>query len=223
MESADDEMATLYNLPGDPTPLASYKTWLKENSFFVNTEDIFRLYPAGTDAEVPAAFMTLGTDVAAAGAYSLAREMAHTGQNSYLYYFTYPSKGKMAGHGGIHGADLKFLSGVFLKELLGEMDEEDRSSTNLVWFFVQKAVHSTKFKGLCRIRTDYRAAQLRKSAFASPISATMMALSASDSIRPAIQKNQIILNADMFLVNRNEIGNSVSKLPCLRLGKCAFI
>ncbi len=26
----------------------------------------------------------------------------------------------------------------------------------------------------------------------------------------------------MFLVNGNEIGNSVSKLPCLRLGKGAF-
>jgi hypothetical protein len=70
--------------------------------------------------------------------------------------------------------------------------------------------------------TDDRAAQLRKSPSATPISATMMALSASESIRPAIRKNQIILNADMFLVNRNETGNSVSKLPCVRLGKGAF-
>jgi hypothetical protein len=31
------------------------------------------------------------------------------------------------------------------------------------------------------------------------------------------RKNQIILNADMFLLNRTEIGNCVSKLPCLRL------
>jgi hypothetical protein len=79
-----------------------------------------------------------------------------------------------------------------------------------------------QFEGLSRMRTDNRAGQLRKSPSASPISATMMALSASESIRQAIRKNQIILNADMFLVNRNEIGNSVSKLPCLRLGKGAF-
>jgi len=70
--------------------------------------------------------------------------------------------------------------------------------------------------------TDDRAAQLRKSPSASFISAAMMALSASESVRPAIRKIRSSSNADMFLVNRNEIGDSVSKLPCLRLGKGAF-
>jgi carboxylesterase type B len=89
----------------------------------VNTKDIFRLYPAGTDAEVPAAFMTLGTDISAASAYSLAQQTALAGQSVYLYYFTYPSRGKMSGHGGIHGAELKFLSSVFRKSFWGEMND----------------------------------------------------------------------------------------------------
>ena len=130
--STNDEMASLYNPPDDPTTLASYRTWLKQNSFFVNSEDIFRLYPASSDAEVPTAFMTMGTDVAAAGAYFLVREMAQTGQKAYLYYFTYPSKGKMVGHGAVHSAELKFLSGVFRKSFWGEMDDEDRKLTETV-------------------------------------------------------------------------------------------
>jgi para-nitrobenzyl esterase len=38
----------------------------------------------------------------------------------------------MAGHGGIHGAELKFLSGVFRKSFWGEMDDEDRKLTETV-------------------------------------------------------------------------------------------
>ena len=130
--STDDEMANLYNPPGDPNTLGAYKAWLNGIRFSRNADDIFRLYPAATDAEVPAAFMTLETDDAAAGAYFLAREMADTGQNAYLYYFTYPSKGKMAGHGAVHGAELKFLSGVFRKSFWGEMDDEDRKLTETI-------------------------------------------------------------------------------------------
>jgi para-nitrobenzyl esterase len=76
--------------------------------------------------------MTLETDDAAAGAYFLARATAQTGQNAYLYYFIYPGKGKMAGHGAVHGSELKFLSGVFRKSLWGEMDDEDRKLTETV-------------------------------------------------------------------------------------------
>jgi para-nitrobenzyl esterase len=130
--STNDEMANLYNPPDDPTTLASYKTWLNGVRFSKNADDILRLYPAGTDAEVPAVFMTLETDDTAAGAYLIARETAHTGQNAYLYYFIYPSKGKMAGHGAVHGSELKFLSGVFRKSFWGEMDEEDRKLTETV-------------------------------------------------------------------------------------------
>jgi para-nitrobenzyl esterase len=124
--STNDEMASLYNPPDDPTTISSYKAWLNGARFSSHADDIFRLYPASTDAEVPAAFMTLETDDFAAGAYFLARETALIGQKAYLYYFTYPSKGKMAGHGATHSAEQKFLVGNFHKSSWGEWNEEDR-------------------------------------------------------------------------------------------------
>src|SRR5437667_879996 len=63
-----------------------------------------------------------------------------------------------------------------------------RPSTNLVWFFGQKAVSQYQFQGLSRMRSDNRAAQLRKSPSASQHFRRDMALSASESIRPAIEK-----------------------------------
>jgi para-nitrobenzyl esterase len=124
--STNDEMASLYSPPDDPTTIASYKAWLNGARFSSNSDDIFRLYPASTDAEVPAAFMTLETDDFAAGAYFLARETTHIGQKAYLYYFTYPSKGKMAGHGATHCAEVKFLLGDLRKSSWGEWSDEDR-------------------------------------------------------------------------------------------------
>lgn len=124
--STNDEMASLYSPPDDPTSIASYKAWLNGARFSPNVDDIFRLYPASTDAAVPAAFMTLETDDFAAGAYFLARETAHIGQKAYLYYFTYPSKGKMAGHGATHCAEVKFLLGDFRNSSWGEWNDEDR-------------------------------------------------------------------------------------------------
>jgi para-nitrobenzyl esterase len=55
--STNDEMASLYNPPDDPTTIASYKAWLNGARFSSNADNIFRLYPASTDAEVPAAFI----------------------------------------------------------------------------------------------------------------------------------------------------------------------
>ena len=43
--STNDEMASLYNPPDDPTTLASYRTWLKQNSFFVNSWTSFGCIP----------------------------------------------------------------------------------------------------------------------------------------------------------------------------------
>jgi para-nitrobenzyl esterase len=130
--STDDEMATLYNPPDDPTTIAAYKKWLKEFRFFTFADAIFGLYPAATDAEVPAAFMRLETDDTAAGAYSLAREVTHSGQKAYLYYFTYPSKGKWAGHGAAHAAEIKFLLGDYRNNSWGVWNDEDRRMTETV-------------------------------------------------------------------------------------------
>jgi para-nitrobenzyl esterase len=130
--STNDEMATLYNPPDDPTTVASYKTWLSGTRFSSNADGIFQLYPASTDTEVPAAFMALETDDFAAGAYSLAQATAHIVQKAYLYYFTYPSKGKMAGRGATHCAEIRFLVGNFRRNSWGERDNEDLKLTEIV-------------------------------------------------------------------------------------------
>jgi para-nitrobenzyl esterase len=130
--STNDEMASLYNPPDDPTTVASYRAWLNGTRFSSNADSIFQLYPASTDAEVPTAFMTLETDDFAAGAYFLARQTAHIGQKAYLYYFTYPSKGKMAGRGATHCAEVKFLLGDFRRSSWGEWNDEDRKLTETV-------------------------------------------------------------------------------------------
>ncbi len=59
-----------------------------------------------------------------------------------------------------------------------------------VRYFGETQVSQYQFEGFSRMRTDNRAAQLGKSLSASPISATMMALSASESIRAAIRKTR---------------------------------
>jgi para-nitrobenzyl esterase len=86
---------------------------------------LFKLYPAATDSEAKAAFMQLGTDDMGHGAYFFARDAARSGQNTYLFYFTYPGTGKMAGHGAVHSAEVKFISGVFRKSFWGPTSSED--------------------------------------------------------------------------------------------------
>jgi para-nitrobenzyl esterase len=76
--------------------------------------------------------MTLETDDFAAGAYFLARQTARVGQKAYLYYFTYPSKGKTAGRGATHSAEIKFLVGDFRRSSWGERNDEDRKLTETV-------------------------------------------------------------------------------------------
>ena len=122
--STDDEMGTLYNPQTDPSTLASYKEALKLPRYAARAEELFRLYPAANDSEAKAAFMQLGTDDAGHGAYFLARDTARSGQNTYLFYFTYAGTGKMAGHGAVHGAELKFISGFFRQSFWGVPSEE---------------------------------------------------------------------------------------------------
>jgi para-nitrobenzyl esterase len=122
--STDDEMGSLYNPQTDPSTLASYKEVLKLPRYAARADELFRLYPAATDSEAKAAFMQLGTDDAGHGAYFFARDAARSVQNTYSFYFTYPGTGKMAGHGAVHGSELKFISGVFLKSRWGVPSEE---------------------------------------------------------------------------------------------------
>ncbi len=130
--STDDEMATLYDPKTDPATLVAYKKALNLPRYGARGEELFRLYPAATDSEVTAAFMALGTDDIGHGAYFLARDTARSGQNTYFYYFTYPGTGKMAGRGAVHGAELKFISGVFRKSFWGAPSDEDMKVAEIV-------------------------------------------------------------------------------------------
>jgi len=124
--SAEDESVLMYNPPVDPSTIAGYKEALKTERFFSHAEDLFQAYPASTDADVKRAYLDLLTDDTAQGAYHFARAMTEAGQNSYLYYFTYPPKGKYAGYRAYHGLELRFIAGVFRKSRWGgEPDAED--------------------------------------------------------------------------------------------------
>jgi para-nitrobenzyl esterase len=123
--STEDESVLMYNPPTDPSTVAGYKESLKTERFFSHAEDLFQAYPAKTDAEVRRSYLDLLTDDVAQGAYHFARAMTSAGQKAYLYYFTYPPKGKYSGYQAYHGLELRFIAGVFRKSRWGEPDDED--------------------------------------------------------------------------------------------------
>ena len=130
--SAEDESVLMYNPPTDPSTIAGYKEVLKTERFFGHAPDLLQAYPANTDADVARAYLDLLTDDTAQGAYHFARAMTEAGQDSYLYYFTYPPKGKYAGYRAYHGVELGFIAGVFRKSRWGEPDSEDRKLVEIM-------------------------------------------------------------------------------------------
>jgi para-nitrobenzyl esterase len=122
--STEDEMVRLYNPRKDPTTIATYKESLKER-FFSHADVLFQEYPAKTDSEVGRAYLDLLTDYIAQGTYHFARIMSATGEKAFLYYFTYPPKGKYAGYKAHHGMEQSFIAGAFLKGSWGEPDADD--------------------------------------------------------------------------------------------------
>lgn len=118
-------------LPGPPT-LANYKDYLK-NKFLDYADEVFRLYPAATDADVRAAVIALDTDyIFGNGAHIVARNAARAGQKTWFYYFTYPAKGKYSGRGAFHGLELQFVSGALRQSRWGEPDSEDKKLIDLM-------------------------------------------------------------------------------------------
>jgi para-nitrobenzyl esterase len=130
--STEDELVLLYDPPLDPSTIATYKQWLKTERFFSHAEDLFQAYPANTDAEVARAFMDLKADDFAQSAYHFAQAMTAAGQKAYLYYFTYPPKGKYAGYRAHHGNDAWFIAGVFPTSRWGKPDTEDRKLVEIM-------------------------------------------------------------------------------------------
>lgn len=121
--STDDETAFLYNPASDPSTLVAYKKWLGFFGGFAG--QMFNTYPAHSDSDVRAAFIALNNDATSQGAYYFARHTIKAGSKAYLYYFTYPGRGKTAGLGAIHGSELKFLSGIF-RDWWGPPTAEDQ-------------------------------------------------------------------------------------------------
>jgi para-nitrobenzyl esterase len=127
--STNDEMALNYNPETDPSTVTAYKTWL--NHYLGDAGEFFRLSSASKDADVRAAFTALGTDSIGQGAYFFARSMASLGAKTYMYYFTYPGRGKTAGLGAIHGSELKFISGIF-RGWWGQPSDEDKKMVEIL-------------------------------------------------------------------------------------------
>jgi para-nitrobenzyl esterase len=127
--NADEGTVTLDAL-GEPT-LANYRAWLARR-FSAHAEEVFRAYPAATDAEARAAYLAVTRDhLRGQTVRSVARDSAH----AYLYYFTYPSKGEYARQqlGSFHGLELSFMGGGFFrKEKWGEPDAADLRLTEIM-------------------------------------------------------------------------------------------
>jgi para-nitrobenzyl esterase len=122
-----DEGTVMLGALGDGT-VASYKAFLKAQ-FDDHAEEVFRVYPADTDAEAPSAFLALTGDYQRGEAVlSLARNTTSAGKQAYLYYFAYPSKGAYAsqGLGSFHGLDLSFVGGGYFRQSRwGDPDSDD--------------------------------------------------------------------------------------------------
>jgi para-nitrobenzyl esterase len=116
--------------------LANYKAFLK--SEFVNdenAEEVFRTYPAATDADVRPAFIAFDTDYGFGfSTYRFAVNAARAGQKTWYYYFTYTAKAqpRYAGKGAFHGIETKFLAGWFHPSWWGEPDAEDKKLVDLM-------------------------------------------------------------------------------------------
>jgi para-nitrobenzyl esterase len=121
-------------LHGPPT-LANYKAFLKNE--FVNDADadeMFRMYPATSDADTRAAFIAFDTDYEFGNSvHVIAKDTARARQKTWLYYFSYPARAKFyEGLGAFHGIEVKFLSGWFYPSHWGEPNAEDRKLVELM-------------------------------------------------------------------------------------------
>ena len=118
-----------------PPTLANYKAFLK--SEFVNDSDadeIFRMYPATSDADARAAFIAFDTDYEFGNSvHVIATAAARNGRRIWFYYFNYPARAKFyGGLGAFHGIETKFLSGWFFPSHWGEPNAEDRHLVDLM-------------------------------------------------------------------------------------------
>src|ERR1700740_2588679 len=138
--------ATVFGLVA-PKTVDEYKTYLqRDTGRFADQE--FAAYPAGSDAAIPEKFLKYHNDLFSYGAYSLARTMAHWGQNAYLYLFTFAEKGKRTKLGAYHGEELYFLSDSYPTDWEHDGDDE-RLGQEIRAYWVQFAkTGNPNFNGL---------------------------------------------------------------------------
>ena len=133
--NSDEATVTVEDdLRAAPT-LASYKAYLKsefEND--TDADELFRMYPAATDADARSAFIRFDTDYNFGFAvHRLALNAARGGQKAWFYYFTYPGRSKYyAGLGACHEIELTFLTGWFRPSQWGEPNDEDKNLADVM-------------------------------------------------------------------------------------------
>jgi para-nitrobenzyl esterase len=129
-----DEATSMVEEDLRATPnLANYKAFLK-TEFLDDADEIFRLYPAATDADVRSVFIALDTQYGYGfSAYRFARNTARAGQKTWFYYFSYPARAKFyTDHRAFHGIEVKFLTGWFYPSHWGEPNAEDKKLVDLM-------------------------------------------------------------------------------------------
>jgi len=132
--SNSDEGTVMFEEDFHASPtVANYKAMLK-NEFPDASDELLRLYPAATDADVRAAFIALDTDWGwGFAAHLFAKQTERAGQKTWFYYFTYPPRSNFyRGKGAFHGIEQKFLSGWFFPSHWGEVSDEDRKLIDLM-------------------------------------------------------------------------------------------
>jgi para-nitrobenzyl esterase len=96
-----------------PQTVAEYRKWLT-GEFREFVDDVWKEYPANSDAETQSVFVRMQTDYEFGfGSLRLARITAQHGQPAYLYYFSYVGRGPFAGLGAFHSEEMMFIGDTY--------------------------------------------------------------------------------------------------------------
>ena len=121
-----------------PKTLDEYHRWLRE-AFKAHAQEVFAVYPARGDNEVSEAFLNMDIDYEFGfGARLLAREMAHAGQNAFLYNFSYVGTGKFGPLGAFHSEESIFLSKRYWTTWVSSPNDEKLSNV-MIGYWAQFA------------------------------------------------------------------------------------
>jgi len=124
-------------LPGPKTAGQYHDLILDE--YPENGERIFALYPADTDAEVPAAVSALfGDHLFGMQAWYAAALQSKLGQPTYVYFLTRISPSVSQWAGAYHGSDIQFVFGNFFP-LFPRNDYDDALSDQVIGYWTQFA------------------------------------------------------------------------------------